>query len=225
MKWEASLLFKRKNEGEAATATFKPSTPSGPRVSRNSSGWKAMLEFLKEAESPVVMDIGPASPTNVNFLTSLGCSIYLPDPLHDLAMTDAGKAATTAAPEEQEAAIQQFLEESFNFSGRMFDCVLLWDTLDFLPEPLVQPIVDKLHAVMKPGGKVMSIYRSKMEPETSPHRRFHVTDSASIESQAGAGYPQLRVLQNRSVEKIFSAFHSPRLLLAADNFREAIFTR
>jgi hypothetical protein len=218
------LLFKRKTEGEAAAA-FKPSTPSGPRVSRNSSGWKAILQFLKEADSPVVMDVGPASPTNVNFLTSLGCSIYLPDPMHDLAMTDAGKAATNAAPEDSAAAIQQFLEESFNFSGRAFDCVLLWDTLDFLPEPLVQPIVDKLHAVMKPGGKVLSLYRSKMESGAGTHRRFHVTDSGSIESQSGAGYPQVRVLQNRNVEKIFSAFHSPRLMLATDNFREAIFTR
>lgn len=217
------MLFKRKSEDDAAT--FKPSTPSGPRVARNSSGWKAILQFLKEADSPVVMDVGPASPTNVNFLTSLGCSIYLPDPMHDLAMTDAGKAATNATPEDSEAAIAQFLEESFNFSGRMFDCVLLWDTLDFLPEPLVQPIVDKLHAVMTPGSKVLSLYRSKMEAGPGTHRRFHVTDSGSIESQAGAGYPQMRVLQNRNVEKLFSAFHSPKLLLAVDNFREAIFTR
>lgn len=219
------MLWKRKTEGDAALAPFKPSTPTGPRVSRNSSGWKGILQFLKEADSPVVMDVGPASPSNVNFLTSLGCSIYLPDPLHDLAVTDAGKAVAAATPETLDEAIQAFLEESFNFSGRMFDCVLLWDTLDFLPDALVQPIVDRLYSVMRPEGKVLSLYRSKMETGPTVHRRFHVADSASIESQSGAGYPQLRVLQNRNVERIFQAFHSPRLLLATDNMREAIFTR
>lgn len=218
------MLWKRKSEVDTAAGEFKPSTPSGPRTARNSTGWKAILQFLKEADSPVVMDVGPASPSNVNFLTSLGCSIYLPDPLHDLAVTDAGKAAATASGEKVEEAVKLFLEESFNFSGRTFDCVLLWDTLDFLPEALVQPVVDRLHEVMRPEGKVLSFYRSKMETG-AVHRRFHVADSATVESQAGGGYPQLRVLQNRNVERIFHAFHSPKLMLAADNMREAIFTR
>jgi hypothetical protein len=220
------LFWKRSSEGKGqAGAGFSPSAPSGPRARRHSSGWANILAFLKENEDAVVMDVGPTSPSNVNFLTTLGCSIYLPDPLHDLAVGDWAGVMSSDDPAVRDAGVERFLNECFTFSGRVFDCVLLWDTLDYLPEPLLQPLVDRLFDVVRPGGKVLSIYRSKKEEGASVHRRFHVTDSDHVESQNGAGYPQLRVLQNRNVEKLFHKFHSPKFSIATDNLREVVFTR
>lgn len=203
---------------------FTPGSPSGPRVRRNSAGWAQMLRFLKENSGGVAMDVGPTSSSNVNFLANLGCSIYLPDPLHDAATEDwmTGSVAEDGASTMD---TKRFLEECFSFSGRTFDAVLLWDTLDFLPEPLVQPMVDRLYDVLRPEGKLLAFFHSKLEQPPAAHRRFHVTESEQVESQAGAGYPQLRVLQNRNVERIFQAFTSSRFLLASDNMREVVITR
>ncbi len=201
---------------------FSPGSPSGPRTTRHSTGWAQVLRFMKENGGGIVMDVGPTSSSNVNFLANLGCSIYLPDPLHDSATEDWSSPGEDGTPVLDTA---KFLEEYFSFSGRIFDVVLLWDTLDFLPEPLLQPVVDRLHEVLRPEGKVLGFFNSKLEPSAAAHRRFHVTDSDQVASQAGAGYKQLRVLQNRNVEKLFQAFAASKFMLAADNMREVVITR
>jgi hypothetical protein len=218
-------MFWKRSAEEKPLKSASLSVPSGPRTPRQSSGWGSILAFLKENEAPVVMDVGATSSSNVNLLTSLGCSIFLPDPLHDLSTSRWQEALKSDKPDEVAEAVRSFMEESFSFSGREFDCVLLWDTLDYLPEPLLQPMIDRIYSVMKPGGKVLSYYRSKLESGTAVHRRFHGTDSNVVESQTGARYPQLQVLQNRSVERLFHDFASSRFLVAGDNLREVVFTR
>ncbi len=47
------------------------------RVSRHSSGWKELLKHLREDESLRILDIGPTSSTNINFITGIGHSIYM----------------------------------------------------------------------------------------------------------------------------------------------------
>ena len=54
----------------------------GPRIPRHSTGWAAMLKYLKEEESLQVLDIGPTSASNINLLTSLGHSLYMAELVH-----------------------------------------------------------------------------------------------------------------------------------------------
>ncbi len=171
------------------------------------------------------MDVGPTSPSNVNFLTKLGCSIYLPDPLHDVATGDWAKGLAAEDSADKAEAVERFLAENFAFSDRVFDCVLLWDTLEYLPEALVQPIVDRIHEVMRPGGRVLAFCHPKLEEGVSVHRRYHVLETDDVEGQGGVGYPQKRVLQNRNMEKLFHAFSASKFSLAGDNLREVVFTR
>ena len=51
-------------------------TDSG-RVPRHSSGWKELLKHMRGQESLRVLDIGPTSSNNINYITSLGHSIYM----------------------------------------------------------------------------------------------------------------------------------------------------
>src|SRR3982074_3360792 len=47
------------------------------RVPRPSSGWKELLKHLRGQESLRILDIGPTSSTNINYITNLGHSIYM----------------------------------------------------------------------------------------------------------------------------------------------------
>ena len=47
------------------------------RVPRHSSGWKELLKHLRGQESLRILDIGPTSSTNINYITNLGHSIYM----------------------------------------------------------------------------------------------------------------------------------------------------
>ena len=41
--------------------------------------------------------------------------------------------------------VPAFFEQNLSFGGRQFDVVLLWTTLDYIPQGLVQPLIQHLH--------------------------------------------------------------------------------
>jgi hypothetical protein len=197
---------------------------SGPRIPRHSSGWVAMLKHLKEEDSLRVLDIGPTSPSNINFLTALGHSCYMADVVHEALTGD-----WTTPPEEEGGPpgfdVQRFIDQTLDFAGRRFDVVLLWTTLDYIPEPLVQPLINHLYAAMHPGGRVLAIFHTKPSGPNTAYCRYHLTDGDSIEMQESEPHPVLRVYTNRAIEKLFSRFSNYRFFLAKDNIYEVIITR
>src|SRR5260370_38384154 len=68
-------IFGKTQHGAQATGT--PTVLTGPRVPRHSSAWKDILKYLKSEQGLRIMDIGPTSPNNINFLTKLGHGVYL----------------------------------------------------------------------------------------------------------------------------------------------------
>src|SRR5580698_10200043 len=108
------------------------SAAANERFPRHSSGWGQLLDRMRTDESLRVLDIGPTSSRNINFVTSLGHSIYLANRVED-----AAKREWTPPQEDGIAGpfdVERFLATHLNFSGRGFDVVLFWDTADFLPE-------------------------------------------------------------------------------------------
>jgi hypothetical protein len=196
----------------------------GPRIPRHSSGWSAVLKHLKDSESLRVLDIGPTSPSNVNFLTGLGHSIYMAD-----VITEASRSEWAAAdPESGVAAnsdLEGFLGRHLDFNGRVFDVVLLWTTLDYLPESLLQPLIDRLHANLTPQARVLAFFHTKTAGPESIFYRYHVTDSESIEMQEAERLPVRQVYSNRKIEKLFSAYGSCKFFLAKDEVSEVIIVR
>ena len=61
----------------SSDSTSSAKGAGGSRVPRHSSGWKELLKHLSTRESLHVLDIGPTSSTNINYITSLGHSIYM----------------------------------------------------------------------------------------------------------------------------------------------------
>src|SRR5580692_5905984 len=105
------------------------------RVPRHSSGWKELLKHLQGQESLRVLDIGPTSSTNINFITNLGHSIYMANLVEEAAKSEWMVAGDPGEPARFN--VEGFLGTNLNFSGRIFDVVILWDTVDYLPETLV----------------------------------------------------------------------------------------
>ena len=197
---------------------------SGPRIPRHSSGWAAMLKHLKEEESLRVLDIGPTSPSNINFLTALGHSCYMADAVHEALTGD-----WTTPPEEDGGIpgfdVARFMDQTLDFGGRRFDVVLLWTTLDYIPQPLVQPLISHLYSAMHTGGRVLAIFHTKASGPNTGYCRYHLTDGDSIEMQESEPHPVLQVYTNRMIEKLFSQFGNYRFFLAKDNIYEVIITR
>jgi hypothetical protein len=195
---------------------------AGRRVPRHSSAWKKILDRLKAEPGLGVLDIGPTSPNNINFLTNLGHSVYMAD-----LVEEAVKPDWLLPAEENEAPAydtEGFLARHMDFGNREFDIVLLWDALDYIPAPLSDAILRRLKAVMRERGQALAFFHSKMTGPETTFCRYHVMDGDSIETQQGPSHPVLQNYQNRQIEALFQDMGACRFLLAKDNTREVIIT-
>jgi 2-polyprenyl-3-methyl-5-hydroxy-6-metoxy-1,4-benzoquinol methylase len=214
-------LFGRTQPGPQPQGS--PTVLTGPRIPRHSSAWKDLLKFLKSEQGLRILDIGPTSPTNINFLTTLGHGVYMAD-----VVNEALRGNWMGAPDENGVAhfdVEGFLDNNLDFAGREFDVILLWTTLDYVPQDLVGPLIKRLRSSMRPGGRVLTFFHTKNTGVDTGFCRYHVTDGDSIETQETTGYAVQHVYTNRTIEKLFETYANTKFYLAKDNLYEVIITR
>jgi len=212
--------FEKKPDSNADSAA---GAPTGPRVPRHSGAWQVLRKRLQAEPGLRVIDCGVTSPTNINYLTSLGHSVFLTD-----LVTEACNGAWQIGTDEEDRPIwniEGYLKQTLDFSGRMFDVVLLWTALDYLPEPFVSAVVGHLYASMNPGGQVLALFHTRKQPEESAHCRFHITAGDNVEMQLAQPYPIQRVSTNRSIQSLFDQWSGFRQFLAKDSISEVLITR
>ena len=213
----------RKLFGVGADRTGSPRGSAAERVPRSSSGWAEMLKHLQSAESLRVLDIGPTSSTNINFITGLGHSIYMANLVEEARRPEWMTAA--AAGEPALFDVDRFLTANLNFSGRTFDVVIFWDTADYLPEVLVAPLFHRVYEAMEPGGRMLAFFHTKATGAETGFYRYHLTGSGMVEMQPGASLPLLQVYSNRQIENLLQPYSGFRFFLAKDNLREVLANR
>ncbi len=214
-------LFSKPQSENSAPA--RATTLTGPRLPRHSSGWSALLKHLKTEPGLRILDIGPTSSTNINFLTTLGHGVYMAD-----LVSEAMRGVWTRAAEadgEPQFDIDGFLDQNLEFSGREFDVVLLWTTLDYIPEALVSPVIQRFRSSMRPGGRILALFHTRPTGGQTAFCRYHIADSETIEMQEATNYPVQRVYTNRTIEKIFQSYANMKFYLAQDNLYEVLITR
>ena len=187
-----------------------------PRVPRASSGWSHLLKSMRDGEGQRILDIGATSSSNINFLTSMGHSVYMAN------LVAEAQDAKWAHSEEEPFPIASFLSENLDFGGRLFDVVLFWDTADYLEPAVRDAVVARLYDVLEPGGKLLGLFHIK--PETG-WQRYHLRDDGQVESQYIRDLAVRDVMNNRQIEQLFSSYRSYTFFLAKDNLREVIVTR
>jgi hypothetical protein len=192
-------------------------------VLRHSGGWAALRRRLEADSGLRAIDMGYTSPSNINYLTSMGHSIFLADVVHDACT---GNWQTGVGPDGNPVwNVEGFLEQSLNFSGRTFDVVLLWTALDYLPEALVAPVVERLFEAANPDGQVLAFFHTRTQGEETAHCRFHLTAGDDVEVQLAEPFPIQRAFTNRSIKELFAAWSDYRQFLAKDSVSELLITR
>lgn len=183
-----------------------------------------MLRKRLEAEPGLrVFDTGYTSPANINFLTGLGHSVYQADLVADAWTGEWQKGTDEDGNPLWD--VEGFVDQAFQSPGRMYDVVLLWTALDYLPEPLVAPLVARLRDVTNPKAEVLALFHTKMQGEDAVRCRFHVTAGDDVDVQQTQQFPIQRAFTNRSIERLFAGWSGHRQFLAKDSVSEVIMTR
>jgi hypothetical protein len=192
-------------------------------VPRHSGGWSVVRKRLEAEDGLRIIDVGYTSPQNINYLTELGHSVFLANLVNDACT---GEWITGKDDDGNDIwNVEGYLEQALSFADRMFDVVLLWTALDYLPEPFVAPVVNRLHASMNPGGQVLAFCHTRTKGEETVHCRFHLTPGDNVEVQLAQPFPIQRAFTNRSIEKLFAGWSGHRQFLAKDSVSEVIMTR
>lgn len=216
--------------GAGTDRTAEVQGRSGARFSRRSSGLGELTRSLAGREGLCILDLGSTSPANISRLTGLGHKVYTEDVL----LSSYDRALVIASDDTKTTTIDvaRFLSENLAYRGQIFDAVLAWDVPDYLPEPLVKPVVERLCSVIKPGGVLLAFFHTRDAGSDAPHYRYHLAGNDVLDLQPtvtnAKGAPQFRlqrVFNNRHIENLFREFASLKFFLARDNVREVLVVR
>lgn len=217
-------LFRGPAAGPAPAGT----RPASGRIARRSSGLGELSRSIAGRQGLCVLDLGATSATNISLLTGIGHKVYTEDVLSSsydsslLVHSDDGKASLD---------VVRFLAENLAFQPQIFDSVLAWDVFDYLPEPLVKPVVERLCSVTKPGGVLLGFFHTRDAGPEAPHYRYHIAGNDMLQLQPTSGnsggplFRLQRVFNNRHIENLFREFASLKFFLARDNVREVLVVR
>ena len=200
-----------------------------PERIRPSRGWTDVLAFLRapQADSLRVLDFGTTSPSNINLITSLGHSVYMANIVGDALRPEwqlpAAPGVSAKASTEYDTA--GFAAANLDFSGRDFDVILLWDTADYLPPPLVPVLFERVRDVTRPGGRILAFFHNKVDGPNTGYARYQLTDTPDLRILGAEPIPVRQILQNRQVERYLEGFSTVRFFQGTDNVREVLATR
>ncbi len=208
--------FLKKGRGSSAHSSERP-----PRHSR---GWIEVRTYLEKTPSLRVLDFGTTSPSNINYLTSRGHSVYMAN-----IVQDANKPEWIKPPTDSDSQptfdIDGFIAANLDFSGRDFDVILLWDTANFLPPELVPPLFERLRNVLRTDGRLLAFFHGRLEGPETAFARFQLGDADEIVALDSGAFPVRKVYQTRQVEKFLEGYSSMRFFLGKDNVREVLAVR
>ncbi len=208
--------------GGSARQGVDPDVVPGEKVVRRSTGFNEFIKVISREQGLKILDLGSTSAANITFMTGLGHGFYQGDLLRQ------ANDKSLVIPNGDEGTtidVERFLRENLNFPRENFDAVMFWDLADFLPEPLVKPVIERIHYVMKPSGIMLAFFHTKDAGPDAPFYRYNIAAKDTLELQPVRGFRLLRVYQNRQVENLFRDYSSIKFFLGRDNIREMLVLR
>ncbi|HKD84106.1 MAG TPA: class I SAM-dependent methyltransferase [Terriglobales bacterium] len=194
----------------------------GQKISRRSTGFGEFIRGISREENLKILDLGSTSPANITFMTGLGHRFQQEDLLRlasdkSLVVPNGDGGSTID--------VDRFLRENLSFEREEFDAVMFWDLADFLPEPLVKPVIERIQIAMKPGGTMLAFFHTKDAGPDAPFYRYNIVSKDTLELQPVRGFKLQRVFNNRHVENLFRDYASIKFFLGRDNIREVLVVR
>lgn len=192
-------------------------------IPRRSTGFQHFTQAILRPDGQRVLDLGPTSSSNIHFLTELGHKVYNEDVL--MAANDGRLIVAGEAEESATIDVARFLAEDLQYEPESFDAVLMWDLCDYLPEPLVKPVVERIYQITKPRGALLAFFHTRDAGSEAPYYRYHIKNEEALELQQGPHFKLQRVFQNRHVENLFRDYTSIKFFLGKENIREVLLVR
>ena len=187
---------------------------------RPSYGLEQLFAVLDPTGQRQVLDLGEFTQTNVTKIIGLGHRLTFED---ILGMVD--NVFGPGDPNVVQADVgltNQFLSSILDFEPDTFDAIFVWNTLEYVARHLVDPVVARLHRVLRPGGVMLVCFRADIREQLTVQQSFRIADTRTLSIYPKGHRQAAHLLTNRAVERIFERFGSVKFFLSRDRVREVI---
>jgi hypothetical protein len=223
-------IFGKGDEPPAAARVQNPPTPGisflknprkEPPAVRASRGLEQFFFNLQGQVGLSILDLAGASQQNIDFLTSLGHKVYSGNVTRS--MEDC--FGLDPAGQTNPSRIEFFLKSNFDYPPETFDGILMWDSMQFMGQALLNATVERLAGIMKPQSYLLAFFTMNDKVQEVPSYEFRIQDAKNLLVTERGMRPTGHVFNNRSLEKLFGKFESVKFFLTRDNLREVIVRR
>jgi hypothetical protein len=208
--------------GGSGRQTLDEDAVPGQRISRRSTGFSEFIRAISREEGLKILDLGSTSPANITFMTGLGHRFHQEDVLR---LSSDKSLLVPNGDGGSSIDVDRFLRDNLVFEREEFDAVMFWDLADFLSEPLVKPVIERIQVAMKPGGTMFAFFHTKDAGPDAPFYRYNILSKDTLELQPVRSFRLQRVFNNRHVENLFREYASIKFFLGRDNIREVLVIR
>jgi len=229
-----SWMVKTRFSASPAAPASKPgpmSTTAASSNTRVSNGLKEFISLIGETNQGRVLDLGQVSQATITFFIERGYRVSTEDMLRSwkeyltkeeerLRLMPLGEDGERVS---QASLAEKFLESSLQYPQENFIGVITWDLFDYLDAELMPRVIERLYALLRPGGAVLSMFHSR------PPERFHryrIVNGQSIELLSAPTLAvHARVFRNREILDTFGRFRSSKAFVGRDQLREGLFLK
>jgi hypothetical protein len=170
-----------------------------------------------------ILDLAGASQATVSFITNYGHRLYSDDFL--LQLDQCFGQGDFYQNQENPVMVAKFLENALHFPEQQFDGVLVWDRLQFLAAPLLETVIGRLRAILRPDSGLLAIFHAEERAEAVPTYSFRIADPRTMSLVPKGQRRPAQFFNNRSLERLFQEFQSVKFFLTRDHLREVIVRR
>jgi hypothetical protein len=166
--------------------------------------------------SGLVLDLGPASGSNVSFFAERGCKLFIAD------LNSSLFGATNLADRSDALALALDRDIPANES---FDLVLLWDLLDYLDDVEIRILASRLQPVCHATTLLYGMISIRKEIPDRPSR-FEIRNIRSIRYSPGSQYQRSAALHKEpELAKLMPDFEVESTYLLRHGLQEYLFRR
>jgi hypothetical protein len=204
-------------QASASTAKRRPGAEPPAETAQKCAGLGRALERVLRAEQSRILDLGPLCGDSVVYLAGRGAKVSVeefsappPAPPRDPKVSD------DDAPPLPPLAIEQ--------SDALFDLVLAWEHIDFVPPERLREFGAELRRVLAQGGYLLLFARNKPVDDDKAWRRpgrYRVVADDRLVRERGEGPVRRRwVHPTRDIERALAPLTIQGLHLQRNQVRE-----
>jgi hypothetical protein len=213
--------------GSSASGNGQAGAPGAGESSRVSRGLEQYLLVSRDRPGLSVLDLGGASQANVMYLAGLGQRIYTEDLM--MSVDELLENERYRENPGDIGVINSFLDRTLGFPDAYFGGALVWDALQFMPEPLLDAVIERLFRVVSPGSPILALFhsfeRANERAEPIPMYSYRIQDQKTLHLTPRGVRKPAHQFNNRSLERLFQRFDSLKFFLTKDHLREILVRR